>query len=237
MAHRSVSVGLLLLTGSWLPLPLRAADSATVQEILDGKEVFINQKMAVVRQKATAPELVSTKNSRAQLAFSGGAGARLNRFSLLRLGASCFLLEKGQVLVSGPQNGCTSSARLSVRGTNYVIDVQEDGSAELSVLEGSVEVEPTRDGEPTGAPSTTVEAGQKAQLSAEGVIVPLLKLSAGDYTSILGGPLFTGFSSSMPGLAALESYLNLSVPGVSLPALPAAPSVPSIPSIPRFSFF
>jgi hypothetical protein len=121
-----------------------------------------------------------------------------------------------------------------VRGTNYLIEVQDDGTAELSVLEGAVEVEPLKDGEPTGKPPTTVEAGQKVKLSAEGVILTLLQLTAGDYSGILGGPLFSGFSSPLPGFAALESYIRSSVPGVSLPGVP---SVPSVPSIPRFGFF
>lgn len=224
--------GLAVSTGA--APELRAAEEATVQEILDGRELYIDQKQAAVKARALAPQTVSTKNSRGQLGFSGGAAGRINRFSLLRLGTSCFLMEKGQILVSGQQNGCTRSARLSVRGTNYVIDVQDDGTAELSVLEGAVEVEPLQDGEPTGKPPTTVEAGQKVRLSAEGVILTLLQLSAGDYSSILGGPLFTGFRTPLPGLAALESYIRSALPGV---AIPAAPSLPAVPSIPRFSFF
>lgn len=223
-----------LLLAMVVPCGVQAADFTTVQEILDGRELFIDQKQAAVKERASAPQTVSTKNSRGQLAFSGGAAGRINRFSLLRLGSSCFLMEKGQILVSGKQNGCTRSARLSVRGTNYLIDVQDDGTADLSVLEGAVEVEPLKDGEPTGKSATTVEAGQKVKLSAEGVILTLLQLTAGDYSSILGGPLFSGFNSALPGFAALESYLRSSVPGVSLPGVPA---VPSIPSIPRFGFF
>lgn len=234
MVKRSSLAVLGVVLAIALPPGGTAADFATVQEILDGRELFIDQKQAAVKERASAPQTVSTKNSRGQLAFSGGAAGRINRFSLLRLGSSCFLMEKGQVLVSGKQNGCTRSARLSVRGTNYVIDVQDDGSADLSVLEGSVEVEPLKDGVPSGKPATTVEAGQRVRLSAEGVILTLLQLSAGDYSSILGGPLFSGFNSSLPGFAALESYLRSSVPGVSLPGVPA---VPSIPSIPRFGFF
>jgi hypothetical protein len=121
-----------------------------------------------------------------------------------------------------------------VRGTNYVIDVQEDGTAELAVLEGSVDVEPLQDGEPTGKPATTVEAGQKVKLSAEGVILTLLRLTSGDYTRILSGPLFAGFRSPLPGFVSLESYIRSAVPGVSLPSVP---SLPSLPSFPRFGFF
>lgn len=232
----------LLVAGATLvaPLPGLAAESATVVEILDGNQLYINQKQARVKARASAPEVVSTRDSRGQLAFSSGAAGRLNRFSLLRLGSSCFLMEKGQILVSGKQNGCTRSARLSVRGTNYVVEVQEDGTAEISVLEGSVQVEPLRDGQPTGAAATTVEAGNKLRLSPVGVVLALLRLSSSDYTSILNGPLFSGFSTRLPGFASLESYIRSSVPGVTLPALPVSPPVPAapvLPSIPRFGLF
>ena len=206
--------------------PVHAAESAVVQEILDGKELYIDDEQARVKARATAPDVVSTRNSRGQLAFSSGAAGRLNRFSMLRLGSSCFLMTKGQILVSGKQNGCTRSARMSVRGTNYLVEVQEDGTSELSVLEGVVQVEPLNDGEPTGQAATTVEAGQRLRISPTGVILALLRLTAGDYTTILSGPLFSGFSSSLPGFSSLESYLRSSLPEVALPSLPAAPAAP-----------
>ena len=241
-AHATARLAVALVLGgaTLLPQAALAAESATVVEILDGNQLYINQKQARVKARASAPEVVSTRDSRGQLAFSSGAGGRLNRFSLLRLGSSCFLVEKGQILVSGRQNGCTRSARLSVRGTNYVVDVQEDGTSEISVLEGSVEVEPLRDGQPTGEPATTVEAGNKLRLSPVGVVLALLRLSASDYRSILNGPLFSGFTTQLPGFSSLESYIRSSLPGVTLPSLPATarpPSGPVLPSIPRFGLF
>jgi hypothetical protein len=234
----AIGAALLLLLAPALPAP--AAETATVQEILDGNELFINQKQARVKARASAPELVSTRNSRGQLAFGSGAAGRLNRFSLLKLGSSCFLLEKGQILVSGPQNGCTRSARLSVRGTNYLIAAQDDGSSELTVLEGSVEVETLKNGEPSGEPVTTVEAGNTLRISPLGVIVSLLQLSAGDYASILSGPLFSGFEAQLPGFGALESYLRSHLPDVPLPSLPGVPSMPLspvLPGVPGFGLF
>jgi hypothetical protein len=237
LASTPLAAALLLGAATLLPQAALAAESATIVEILDGNELYINQKQARVKARASAPEVVSTRDSRGQLAFSSGAGGRLNRFSMLRLGSSCFLVEKGQILVSGKQNGCTRSARLSVRGTNYVVDVQEDGTSEISVLEGSVEVEPLRDGEPTGAPATTVEAGNRLRLSPVGVVLSLLRLSASDYTSLLNGPLFSGFRTQLPGFRSLESYIRTSVPGVTLPVTPRPPAGPALPSIPRFGLF
>ncbi|MEI7665604.1 MAG: iron dicitrate transport regulator FecR [Synechococcaceae cyanobacterium ELA263] len=211
----------------------RAAESAEVQEILDGKEFYIDQKQARVKEKAQAPQQISTQNSRGQIRFEAGAVGRLNRFSILRLGQGCFLVDRGQILVSGKQSGCTRSARLSVRGTNYLLEVKDNGDSELSVLEGSVQVEPLRDGQPTGAAPATVQAGQRLRLSPEGVVLTLVALSSGDYSSILSGPLFEGFRLPLPAAEVLDSYLRAHVPGVSLPSLPL--TLPSLPiSLPRF---
>ena len=119
-------------------------------------------------------------------------------------------------------------------GINYLLEVSENQEAEVSVLEGSVEVETLNDGEPTGAPSTRVEAGQRLRLSPEGVVLTLLKLSSGDYTSILNGPLFEGFGIPLPAMRALESYIRGNVPGAVIPALPGVQGIPSVPGMPSF---
>ncbi len=233
---RRVLSALMLAVLSLAVLPAgsaRAGESATVREILDGNELFIDQRQARVKDKASAPQEVSTRNSRGQLSFDSGAAGRLNRFSQLRLGSGCFLLSKGQVLVSGKQSGCTRSSRLSVRGTNYLLEVDEKGGSDLRVLEGTVVVEPLQDGQPTGQAPTTVNAGERLRLSPVGVVLELLKLTSGDYNAILQGPLFEGFNVPLPAFGSLESYIRSSVPGVSIPAAPSVPSVPSF-GLPRF---
>ncbi|MEB3331502.1 MAG: iron dicitrate transport regulator FecR [Synechococcaceae cyanobacterium] len=230
-----LAAGLLLLGAGAAP----AVETAVVQEILDGKELFIDQQRARPLDRAKAPQQLRTGASRGQIGFESGAAGRLNRFSLLRLGHGCFLLERGQILVSGRQAGCTRSSRMSVRGTNYVLGVNDDGSSELSVLEGRVEVEPLRDGEPSGQAATIVMAGQRLRLSVKGAVLALLGLSEADYNSVLQGPLFEGFRLPLPAYGSLESYLRSRLPGVSLPSLPSAPiplpSAPSVPSVPSFS--
>ena len=230
----TVRPALFLASGLFLASPgLAAGESATVQEILDGNQLYIDGAQAKLKQAAQAPQVISTGDSRGQLGFESGAVGRINRQSLLRLGSSCFLLNKGQILVSGKQDGCTRSSRMSVRGTNYVLQVDDSGTAELSVLEGSVQVEPT-EGKAT---PVTVQAGQRLRLSATGLVLGLLKLGLGDYQAILDGPLFRGYTGSLPGFAALESYLRLNLPGVNLPSIPS-PVTPSLPvrslPIPRF---
>ena len=210
------------------------ADSqkATIQEILDGDELFIDDQKAKIEEKAQPPQVISTGLSRGQIAFSGGAVGRINRQSLVKLGSSCFLLNKGQILISGRQDGCTASSRLSVRGTNYVLKISDDGSADLAVLEGSVEVT-DNSGEKE---AVTVEAGQRLQLSPAGVVIGLLQLGAGDYQRILDGPLFIGYTAPLPGLADLRRYLNLNVPGLRIPSVPGSQIriTPSLPSPVRF---
>ncbi|WP_259728552.1 MULTISPECIES: FecR family protein [Synechococcales] len=233
-------IGLLLILVASLHLvaPVSAAtpaETATVKEILDGNELFIDARQARLNQQAVSPQEISTENSRGQLSFASGAAGRLNRYSQLRLGSGCFLLRKGEVLVSGRQSGCTRSSRLSVRGTNYVLRVDDEGGSELTVLEGSVEVEPlTEGGEPSGQPSTTVNGGERLRLSATGVVLTLLKLSSGDYSAILKGPLFLGFTAPLPAIGSLEGYLRSNLPGVSLPSLPGGSPLIPLLNLPRF---
>lgn len=111
---RATGLPALLLIGAG-SLPAQAAESAIVMQILNGQQLYIEQKQALVKERAAAPQVVSTRQSRGQLAFNTGAAARINRNSVMRLGSSCFLMEKGQILVSGKQNGCTRSARMDSR--------------------------------------------------------------------------------------------------------------------------
>ncbi|MCT0230329.1 FecR family protein [Synechococcus sp. CS-1324] len=135
---------------------MRASETARVVEILDGRELFIDARQAEINQTALSPQQLNTRNSRAHLTFRSGATARLNRFTQLRLGRSCFLLTKGQVLVSGKQSGCTKSLRLSSRGTTFIISVNADGSTDVMVLEGVVEAEHLQNAAPFEQPSNNL---------------------------------------------------------------------------------
>ncbi|MEB3321698.1 MAG: iron dicitrate transport regulator FecR, partial [Synechococcaceae cyanobacterium] len=145
------AVGLAL--AAWLvpaAAPAGPSPSATVREILDGDELFIEARRARPNEMARSPERVSTGASRGQLLFAQGAAGRLNRFSQLRLGTTCFVLSRGQILVSGRQDGCTPTARLKVTGTTYVLAVTGRGEAEVLVLEGVLRREPIRRGTAVG---------------------------------------------------------------------------------------
>ncbi len=197
--------------------------SAVVQEILDGPELFIERRQAQVQERAFTPELVRTQQSRGQLGFAGGAAGRLNRFTQLRLGSTCFLLSSGQILVSGRQNGCTRSSRLSTRGTNYVITLLDGGEQEVAVLEGLVELQPLADGRPLPGAPILVPGGTRVRLSSQGAVLFQRPLTADDYAALLRGALFQGFTAPLPGMAALEAFVERRFPGVS-----AAPPRPEI---------
>lgn len=220
-----IRTDLLLLTALWSAVAWPAASpaspgkAAVVQEILDGNELFIERRQAHLQEKAFVPELVRTRNSRGQLGFANGAAGRLNRFTQLRLGSSCFLLSKGQILVSGQQNGCTRSSRLSTRGTNYLITLLDDGASEVAVLEGSLDLQGLREGVPVDEEPLSVAGGNRVRLSSEGRVIWQRPLTAADYAAILQGPLVQGFTEPLPGMPALEAFLRRRFPGV-LPPTP-----------------
>ena len=221
LAARSLGP-LLLLCGlcAWphaaaaRPPAAAGQERATIQQILDGTELYIDARQARVKQQAKPPQVISTGNSRGQLGFASGAVGRINRDSELKLGSRCFLLDCGEVLISGKQSGCTRSARLSVHGTNYVLGLNAAGETILSVLEGSIGLEPLRDGQPVAAELSLVNGGQRLELSPQGQVLSLSRLQADDITALLAGPLFAGFTTPLTDQERLNRFLQQAYPEV-----------------------
>ena len=94
-------------------------NQATVRRIIDGREVFIDRRPATVNESADRGQEISTGNSRAELLFDRHALGFLGTQSLIRLGEDCLRINRGQVLVNGPQNSCIGSKVLGIRGTTY----------------------------------------------------------------------------------------------------------------------
>lgn len=115
------------------------ATQATVQEILDGNQVFIQNKQAALRDVARKQQLVRTGNSRTALLFNTGAVARLSKNAVLKIG-DCARLSRGTVLINGAVNACSASITTGVRGTTYILEIDEAGNQEVKVLEGTVVV-------------------------------------------------------------------------------------------------
>ena len=194
--------------------PAQAARQvATVREILDGNELFVDAKQAKVNQKARTPDVISTKASRGMVAFASGATARINRNSQFKLQSDCFLLTSGQVLVSGPQNTCLPSVKLSSRGTNYLVTVLPDGSTELKVMQGTVTLQPIGPAAATTKWAEPVER-EAVRINAAGQVTDRRCLVSRDYNEIVGGSLFTGFEQPLTNFQELGAYLAGNVPVV-----------------------
>ncbi len=105
-----------------LALPSQAQiTQAVIQEILDGNQVYIQKNQARVRDNANFGQVVLTKKSRTGLAFNNGAAGRLGTHATVTVG-QCVELEAGQLLVSGPVNGCVGGMTATVQGTLYVLE-------------------------------------------------------------------------------------------------------------------
>jgi len=113
-------------------------NQAKLAEILDGGQVFIQNKQAKVEDLAKLGQRVRTGDSRAQLLFNTGAVARLGKNAVLTVGDRCSKLKQGVLLVNGAVNGCTASIVAGVRGTTYILEVDEQGKERVQVLEGEV---------------------------------------------------------------------------------------------------
>ena len=199
------------------PLPALAAprSDARVQEILDGNELYIDQKQAKVNQLAYRPELISTKQSRGSVAFSSGAQARINKNSQLRLGSDCARLTQGQMLVSGKQNTCVGAVKMSVRGTHYLVEVIDDGSTEVAVLDGQMSFSPGDTATKLRPGSQEFAQREVLRFAPDGQLLSRRCLVASDYRRYLASDLIQGFFFPLPKVQALASTLTMNVPGAS----------------------
>lgn len=153
------SLTALCLSGSLLglapilamtPPAIAQITQATITEIVDGDEVFI-EPAGMERSEAAAlapadvdavaafQETIRTDDARAALLFDNGAAGRLGPDSRVTVG-QCIELQAGMLLAAGPANGCTATFAVGVQGTIYTISVDETGAQTVQVLEGEVQV-------------------------------------------------------------------------------------------------
>ncbi len=137
-------MGAALVGSSLLAIPGQRAlgqssATATVTEILDSNQVYIQNRAAQVNSVAQQRQQVRTRDARASLRFNTGAVARLAHNSSLVVG-QCAQLNRGTLLVNGNLNGCSTSVVAGVRGTIYTIEVTETGETIIQVFEGEVVV-------------------------------------------------------------------------------------------------
>jgi hypothetical protein len=114
--------------------------AATITEILDSPQVYIQNRQVEVDSVAQRQQQVRTGNARAALQFTSGAVARLAHDSSLVVG-QCAYVSQGTLLVNGAMDGCSTSVQAGVRGTLYTLEVTEDGQTVIQVFEGEVTVQ------------------------------------------------------------------------------------------------
>ena len=122
----------MMLEWLWNPTIAHSATikQATLAEILDSNQVYIQNKQARLRDRATQGQRIRTGKARAQLNFNNGAVARLAYNSVLTVG-QCARLQRGTLLVNGSVSGCTPSVVAGVRGTTYLLAVDEAGDTQV----------------------------------------------------------------------------------------------------------
>ncbi|WP_017303329.1 hypothetical protein [Spirulina subsalsa] len=210
----------LVLTLSLFPLITfsQIVTQATIAEILDGDQVFIQNQKVGVNSIAEQGQQIRTEQARAGLKFINNAVIRLGNNSSFIVGSRCIKLQQGQLLISGSQRGCIGSIVAVTRGTIYVLELDEEtGEGKIQVLEGAVEVSDT---EEPDTETQIIEAGYQIKVLPSGLLGIIEQLTASDLTRLLQGQLFQGFRIPIPNLH------NIIKP----------PSVPRSPRLPRFPF-
>ncbi|MBD2328186.1 hypothetical protein [Alkalinema sp. FACHB-956] len=128
----------------WLASPgiAQNARRATIREILDSRQVYIQNRQARENDVSTEGQTVRTASARTGLSFNARGGLRLGQRSALTVGSQCVRLIQGQVMIGGSvgRNGCVGRIEVRPYGTVYVMQLDEQNRAQVAVLEGRVEV-------------------------------------------------------------------------------------------------
>lgn len=245
----SFSLGLCLCFGLALvstPSTAQSITSGRVTEILDSDQVYIQEAIARVNDTASQGQRVRTGSARAQINFNTGAVARLASNSVLTIG-QCANLQSGTLLVNGSINGCTPSTLAGVRGTTYLLSVDEAGRESIQVLEGEVTLSKQVADDAAAAPlespgvtsdvnreSITLTAGEKIQTTEGEEFGTVERMTANDFIEILLGELFDAFLTELPGMDQIRESFTQLFPGVPYPSggSPVESIAPPRPSLP-----
>lgn len=222
--------------GGWLTPSIAQtssqANSARIRQILDGNQVYIQNRQAVVGNVANRNQQIRTEQARTELQFDTGLVGRLTQYSSLTVGQSCVQVRRGTLLISGGTNSCSSRVTAGVRGTIYTMTVSEAGTTEVMVLEGTVDISLTDDAsnqtnkhipEFLSHPhiaAIPLEEGLQISIDADGRLQAIEPVSAETFTAILTGPLMTDFSEPLPGQDKLQTSFERLYPGVEFPGFP-----------------
>jgi hypothetical protein len=162
---------------------------ARIIEILEGNQVFIQNRRARVNDVARERESVSTRASRAQLKFNNRAIARLGRNSSLTIGSCGAQLQQGEMLIQGPAPACTSRVTGAVRGTTYTVTVDDNGREAFRVWEGRIEVTP----ENSNNDPIAVRGGEAYIFDPRRGDGLVREISHEEYEDVFSGPLISDY--------------------------------------------
>lgn len=177
-----------------LPSIAQQVTQATIIEILDSDQVFIQNSKARKGSVARSGQQVRTGQARAGLRFNNNAVVRLGKNSSLILGSQCVQLQAGRLVVAGTR-GCVGSVIAVTRGTIYGLEKDETGQGQIKVLEGEVEVSNLDNAQ---IEPVVLSQGQKVAVSLRGVLSAIAQITQAELEEILSGELFEGFQVPLP---------------------------------------
>lgn len=210
-----VSFSIVVILSMGLSPAQAQISQATVTEVLDGNQVFIQGRQARISSTAGAGQQVSTGSSRAGLRFNNGAAGRLRSNTSLVIG-QCIQVQQGGIIASGPTNACIGSIRVATRGTTFFTELGTDDIYAMKVLEGSVGLVPIENTS-SPVPEIFVRQGQKVSVTKDGHIGTPELITAVEAQEIVNGDYFTGFVQPLPGVSNLQRSLQEEFPGIVLP--------------------
>jgi len=210
--------GGLLAVGTAVVPAVSQIDSATILATI-GDAVFVEDDRATTRDTAEFGEEIRTENALAEVEFNNAAIGRMGEYARAIVG-QCVEVENGQLLVSGPVNGCLSGFEAQVQGTIYLIDTTGD-RGELKVLEGEVLLVPVPgedDIEIENIPDPVLlRSGEKIFFPGRLQIDRPRFLSGREFSDILTGNLFREFDRPLPGQDSLPQVCRRLFPRYPCP--------------------
>ena len=184
---------------------------AVITEIV-GSGVSINRDAANKRDKARLGDRIRTTNARAELKFNTDAIGRLGENSALVVSSQCLQLQRGEILLHGASNGCTSTVRSQVSGATYLLELLADGQTRYSVLAGAIELSST-----SSSDNLILRDRERVTMNTEGEFSAVEPIAEASYNQIIASALVTGFSSSLPSLGSIARADDRVAPRPSTP--------------------
>jgi hypothetical protein len=209
--------GAIALTFS--PVQAQQVTQATVVEILDSDQVYIQNRKAETNSQVQRGEQVRTGSARVGLRLNNNAGIRLGHNSSLILGDRCVQINRGQVLIGGPARGCIGSVVAVTRGTLYLMEQNEHNLGRVTVLEGAISISNPDD---PSRPPLIVRERESVTIIPQGILGAIEKLSVQQFDNLVQqlDNLLQDFRVPIPGLDAFNALLQ------RLGLAPASPDKP-----------